>query len=424
MGRATETDCDQGLADRLQGWALEAGFDRAGVAGVEPIERGDVFLRWLDEGGHAGMEYLKNRLEARLDPKQILEGARSVLCVALHYHPLRLPLRNSEGQHSEGPPARRHDRGEPTLSTEPSEPTEPGDDLWPGVAKYARGRDYHNLMGKRLRKLACRIREAHPGTDTRWYVDTGPVLERELAARARLGVQGKNTCLLSREGSFFLLGELFSTLELNPDSAPAPAPTPPQEDREAPLTDLCGRCTRCLDHCPTGALTEPYRLDSNLCISYWTIEHRGPVPEPMREAIGKWVFGCDICQDVCPWNVREQEPVDRPDLELPPERRELDLIRLLTLSEDEYQERFRGNAMKRARREGLQRNAATVMGNLGDGRYIEPLEKALEEASDPAVREHAAWALQRIREKDSKDRGGRHEADDTETTDGVPSYPR
>lgn len=345
------------IATRLEAWALEAGFDRAGVAGLEPVERGEVYLRWLEEGAHAGMEYLRHRIEARLEPERILEGARSVLCVALQYEPLadRSPRRD----------------GSP-----------PVDDLWSGVAKYAHGRDYHNLMGKRLRKLARRIRDEIPGTDTRWYVDTGPVLERELAARAGIGVQGKNTCLLSREGSWFLLGELFLTLELPP---------------AAPLTDLCGRCTRCLDHCPTGALTEPYRLDSNLCISYWTIEHRGAVPEEMREQIGEWVFGCDVCQDVCPWNVRELEPAHHPDLHLPPRRAELDLVRLLAMSEEEYRERFRGNAMKRARLEGLKRNAATVMGNRGEERYVEPLRRALEEESDPAVREHAAWALERIR---------------------------
>jgi len=351
-------------AGLLKAWAREAGFDRAGVAGIEPIERGDVFLRWLEDGGHAGMEYLRNRVEARLDPARILDGARSVLCVALGYHPLA---------HPPAPPR------EPTAAA--GGPAAE-DDLWPGVAKYAHGRDYHNLMGKRLRKLARRVREGYPGTDTRWYVDTGPVLERELAARAGLGVQGKNTCLLSRQGSWFLLGELFLTLELAPD---------------APVTDLCGRCTRCLDRCPTGALTEPYRLESDLCISYWTIEHRGAVPEEMREAVGEWVFGCDVCQDVCPWNVRDREPVDRPELGLPPERAELDLIRLLAMSEEEYQERFRGSAMKRARREGLQRNAATAMGNRGDERYIEPLRRAQAETTDPAVREHAAWALERIR---------------------------
>lgn len=344
------------MAARLESWALEAGFDRAGVAGVEPVERGEVYLRWLEDDAHAGMGYLRNRIEARLEPERILEGARSVLCVALQYEPL-------EGGPQTGGPV-------------------PDNDLWPGVAKYAYGRDYHNLMGKRLKKLARRIRDELPGTDTRWYVDTGPVLERELAARAGIGVQGKNTCLLSRQGSWFLLGELFLTLELPP---------------AAPLTDLCGRCTRCLGHCPTGALTEPYRLDSNLCISYWTIEHRGAIPEPMREQIGEWVFGCDVCQDVCPWNVREQEPADHPDLHLPPRRAELDLIRLLAMTEGEYQERFRGNAMKRARLEGLKRNAATVMGNRREERYVEPLRRALEEETDPAVREHAAWALERIR---------------------------
>lgn len=336
----------------LKQWALESGFDRAGVAGVEPSRHGAAFLRWLERGDHAGMEWLERRVEERLEPQKILHGAaRSVLCVALQYHPLE---------------------GEP----------QPDGDLWPRVARYARGRDYHNLMGKRLRKLARRIRDELPGAETRWYVDTGPVLERELAARAGLGVAGKNTCLLSREGSYFLLGEIFLSLELAP---------------EAPLTDLCGRCTRCLDHCPTGALPEAYRLDSTKCISYWTIEHRGPIPEDMRPELEDWVFGCDVCQDVCPWNLRDQSASDEPDLRLPDERGELDLIGLLRLSEDAYRERFHGSPMQRARLDGLKRNAAVAMGNRGDARYVPALERCVAEEPDDMVREHAAWALDRIR---------------------------
>lgn len=361
MDSAPDASRPRELAVRLKEWARQAGFDRSGVAGVEPVARGGVYLRWLEQGRHAGMGYLARRVEARLEPERILEGARSVLCVALQYHPLEPP---QEGDAVEGTP---------------------GNDLWPGVARYARGRDYHNLMGKRLKKLARRIRQEFPGTDTRNYVDTGPVLERELAARAGLGVQGKNTCLLSRQGSWFLLGEIFTTLALPPD---------------APLTDLCGRCTRCLDHCPTGALPRAYELDANRCISYWTIEHRGALPREMREEMGLWVFGCDICQEVCPWNVRqgwrEGEKADHPDLHLPPERAELDLLALLSLERQEYLERFRGNAMKRARLEGLKRNAATAMGNRREERYVPGLARALEEEEDAGVKAHAAWALGEI----------------------------
>ncbi|HEX6202713.1 MAG TPA: tRNA epoxyqueuosine(34) reductase QueG, partial [Thermoanaerobaculia bacterium] len=251
-------------------------------------------------------------------------------------------------------------------------------------------RDYHNLMGKRLRRLARRLREEYPGADIRAYVDTGPVLERELAARAGLGVAGKNTCLLSREdGSWFLLGEVFTTLDLAPDE---------------PLADLCGRCTRCLDACPTGALPAPYRLEADRCISYWTIEHRGAVPEEMRRGLGDWVFGCDVCQEVCPWNLRWQHradrggrrPADHPDLRLPAHRARLDLAGLLGLGEAGYEETFRGSALQRARLAGLKRNAAIAMGNRGEARYVAPLAAALRDEPDPVVRGAAAWALGRI----------------------------
>lgn len=341
-------------ASLLKSWALESGFDRAGVAGLGPLEHGEALVRWLDRGDQAGMEYLGRRLEARLDPAQIFPGARSVLCVALQYH----PLTNGEGERQ----------------------PEPKGDLWRRVARYARGRDYHEVMGELLRILETRVREAFPDCETRRYVDTGPVLERELAARAGLGAVGKNTMLLHPEGgSWFLLGELFTSLDLAPDQ---------------PLADLCGSCTLCLDACPTGALPEPYRLDSNRCISNWTIEHRGPLPPEARRLVGGWVFGCDVCQEVCPWNAEPAAAV-HPEMELPPERGELTLERLLRLPREEYVERFRGSPMKRAKLAGLQRNAAVAMGNRLDSRYVGPLATALREG-EPVVRGHAAWALGRI----------------------------
>jgi epoxyqueuosine reductase len=333
----------------LKSWALAAGFDRAGVASLAPAESGGAFLRWLARGDQAGMKYLERRVDARLEPAAVLPGARSALCVALQYWPL-----SKEG--------------------------EPAGDLWPRVARYARGRDYHEVMGERLASVARRVEEKFPGAATRPYVDTGPVLERELAARAGLGAVGKNTNLLHPEaGSWFLLGELFTTLDLDPD---------------LPLADLCGSCTRCLDACPTGALPEPYRLDANRCISYWTIEHRGAIPEERRAEMGEWVFGCDICQEVCPWNA-EPAAGDHAELALPPERAELDLAGLLGLSRAEYVERFRGSPMKRPKLQGLKRNAAVAMGNRGDARYAPALARAIQE-EEPEVAEAAAWALGRI----------------------------
>jgi epoxyqueuosine reductase len=345
----------ENAADLLKAWALEAGFDRAGVAGLEPLEHGEALVSWLARGDQAGMEYLERRLEARVDPSQIFPGARSVLCVALQYH----PLYQEDGERQSDPPG----------------------DLWRRVARYARGQDYHDVMGSRLRALEERIRGAF-NCETRRYVDTGPVLERELAARAGMGAVGKNTMLLHPEGgSWFLLGELFLGLDLDPGPV-------------RPVEDLCGSCTLCLEACPTEALAEPYRLDSNRCISYWTIEHRGPLPEAARRMVGWWVFGCDVCQEVCPWN-REPAGAVHPEMELPAGRGELTLAGLLRLPREEYVERFRGSPMKRAKLEGLQRNAAVAMGNRRERRHVVPLAEALRDG-EPLVRGHAAWALGRI----------------------------
>jgi epoxyqueuosine reductase len=341
-------------ADLLKSWALEAGFDRAGVARLDPLENGGAYLHWLSREDQSGMGYMERRSETRIDPAQIFPGARSVLCVALQYHPL--------------------DREDGARQPEPA------GDLWRRVARYARGADYHEVMTERLKVIEARVREAFPDCESRRYVDTGPVLERGLAARAGLGAVGKNTMLLHPQaGSWFLLGELFLSLDLAPDQ---------------PLADLCGSCTLCLEACPTGALAEPYRLDSNKCISYWTIEHRGPLPPEARRMVGGWVFGCDVCQEVCPWNAAPAGSV-HPKMELPPERAELDLARLLRLSREEYVERFRGSPMKRAKLAGLQRNAAVAMGNRLESRYVAPLAEALREG-EPLVRGHAAWALGRI----------------------------
>ena len=343
------------IAEQLRSWAVDAGFTRAGVARLEPSAFGTFYRRWLERGHHAGMGWMEHRLEERDDPSRLLPGARSALCVALQYHPL-------EGEdEAEG-------------------------DLWPRVARYARGRDYHDIFGRRLKALAARIRGAWPGCETRPYVDTGPIRERELAARAGLGAVGKHTNLLHRRwGSWFLIGEILLTLDL---------------PEETPVADLCGKCTRCLDACPTGALPEAYRLDANRCISYWTIEHRGDLPEAVRPMLGEWVFGCDICQEVCPWNHRpkrgEPLPGDEPLLRLPAPRRELDLAGLLHLDRATYVERFQVAAMKRAKQEGLQRNAAVAMGNRRDPTYVPALRTALLCDPSPVVRRHAAWALGRI----------------------------
>jgi len=339
----------QDKAELLKSWALAEGFDLAGVAELEPSAHQATLRRWLERGDQASMSYLERRFDDRADTRRLLPGAASALCVALQYHPLE------------------------------AEP-EPVGDLWPGVARYAHGEDYHLVMERRLRRLGERIEAAFPGSRSRAYVDTGPILERELAARAGLGAIGKNTVLMHPEkGSWLLLGELLLTLELAPD---------------APFGDLCGSCTACLEACPTGALPEPFRLDSRRCISYWTIEHRGDLPESVARLLGPWVFGCDVCQEVCP--VNESVSGGREEsLRLPPSRRGLDLETLLGLSREEYVERFRRSPMKRAKLEGLQRNAAAAMGQRRDVRYLESLSRALSNES-PTVRSQAARSLASI----------------------------
>ncbi|MCL4838046.1 MAG: tRNA epoxyqueuosine(34) reductase QueG [Thermoanaerobaculia bacterium] len=346
------------LTERIKELARAAGFDRAGVAAAAPSGQEEALRAWLRRGDHAGMSWLARDPERRLRPADLPPGAVSIVVVALDYHP--------------GP-----ERG-----------GEPGGDLWPRVARYARGEDYHEVMGEGLRRLAAEVARIAPGARTRPYVDTGPLLEREIAARAGLGAVGKHTLLLHPEhGSWFLLGELLTDLDLVPDE---------------PLADPCGSCTRCLAACPTGALAAPYRLDARRCISYWTIEHRGPVPAEVRPGLGGWVFGCDLCQEACPWN-REPTPASEPRLGLPPERAALDLAGLLALDRDRYVDLFRRSPMKRAKLEGLQRNAALAAGDRADPAYRPALAGALRNPS-PAVREAAAWALSRIGGGPARDR--------------------
>ncbi|MBI4042348.1 MAG: tRNA epoxyqueuosine(34) reductase QueG [Deltaproteobacteria bacterium] len=298
--------------------ARAIGFDLCGIAQAETPSDYGHFLTWLDRGFAASMSYLAQRKEERRDPSSLLPGVKSMIICALNY------------------------RTTQQKSTELA----PGEG-W--IAQYALGEDYHRIMKEKLERLGDFLLECAGGNGRfKAYVDTGPILEKNYAARAGLGWMGKNTLLLHQElGSMFFLGEILTDIFLEPDQ---------------PTTDHCGSCRRCIDACPTGALVEPYVLDSNRCISYWTIEHRGEIPEEMENLTGHHLFGCDICQEVCPWN--QDAPLTKIDqFQARPESFRPQLKEIANLNEEAYQIRFRRSAVKRAKRSGLMRNAKIALAN-------------------------------------------------------------
>jgi epoxyqueuosine reductase len=337
------------LASRAKELALAVGFDLAGIARADAPEELRHFASWVGRGYAGEMGYLTDQVERRSALTSAFPWARSVLCVGLQY--------DTPEPYSTGAPA---DRG------------------W--ISRYAWGDDYHEVMGAMLARVAERLRAVAGEFVSRAYVDTGPIVERAYAAAAGVGAWGKNTCLLHPEhGSWFFLGELVTDLDLPSD---------------LPRTDMCGSCTACLDACPTGALPAAYVLDATRCISYLTIELKGAIPEEQREGIGRHVFGCDICQDVCPWNHRRRRQggaafAARPGLVAPP------LEDLAGLGPEPFAARFKRSPVKRARRRGLLRNVAVALGNSGD-LHKRPVLERLASDADPLVREHALWALRKL----------------------------
>jgi len=331
--------------------ALALGFDLCRITSAAPPASGNRFEAWLEAGHHGTMEYLARNAARRLDPNLVLPGSRSVICLAVSYH---------------------HKAPSPTAATTTTTTT------IGRIARYSRFADYHEIVGAKLRELAAFV-DAHgePGTRSLAYVDTGPVLERDLAQRAGLGFIGKHTNLISRDlGNWFFLAEILTTAQLDPD--------PPEPNR-------CGSCTRCLSACPTGALVEPFVLDARRCIAFLTIELKGSIPVEWRPALGTRIFGCDDCLEACPWNrfAREANLMRahvRDDLELP------DLVELLSLDDAAFRSRFRGTPIARAKRRGLLRNVAVALGNLGDPAALPALERAAQDA-EPLVAEHASWAI-------------------------------
>lgn len=351
-----------GLESWIKAQAYSIGFDLAGIAAPGPAESRAAFDNWLASGFAGNMTYMQRTADKRRDSRLPFPGARSALVVALDYG----------GRSPAG-----------------------------AVARYARGNDYHDVMLEKLHELHSRIERRTGGTVSgKAYVDTGPLLERELARTAGLGWFGKNTNLINpRLGSYFFIGTLLLDLPLTADA-------PFEEDR-------CGTCTRCLDACPTGAFVEPRVLDATRCISYLTIELRGEIPERLRAPIGNHAYGCDICQEVCPWNVRFARDLTATELAPRAETGESDPRTWLTLDDDAFRTRFRDSPMKRAKRRGLARNAAVVLGNRRDPADVPVLARALNDP-EPLVRAHAAWALGRIGSEDAYAALARHAAGETD----------
>jgi epoxyqueuosine reductase len=342
----------QELTARVKAEALRLGFDLVGVTGPAPPPHLDVYHQWLEAGRHGNMAYLANEraVHMRSDPRLILPGCQSILVTAVSYLP-------------EGHPHEMENA--------------------PRVASYAQGDDYHDVLIDRLERLVSFI-ETQVGRSVphHMYTDTGPMLEREIAQRSGLGWIGKNTCLIHpSRGSYLLLAELLLGIQLEPDA-------PFESDR-------CGTCTRCIDACPTSCILPDRTIDARLCISYLTIEHKGVIPHELREKIGDWLFGCDICQQVCPWN-RFAEPTKDPAFQPRPFLKSPDLERFLNLEADAWTEPLRGSPLLRPRRRGLLRNAAIVAGNNCDHAVIPHLIELMLHDPEPLVRGHAAWALGQI----------------------------
>jgi epoxyqueuosine reductase len=350
----------ENLKEGIKVKASQLGFILAGVTTPEPPSHYSTFERWLAQGRYGTMGYLateRSRLR-RADPREIMPECKSILVLATPYSPPSTGMQANEAR----------------------------------VASYAWGADYHDVLPERMKSLVQFIEEqVGSPVKNRWYTDTGPILERDLAQRAGIGWIGKNTCLIHpRHGSYFLLSEILLDLDLEPDSPF--------------VTDHCGTCTRCIDACPTNCILPDRTIDATRCISYLTIELKEEIPVALRDKIGNWVFGCDICQMVCPWNrfAEEGDPAfgdDNPAEQLTGE---------LSISAQEFNQRFKGTPVKRAKRRGYLRNVAVALGNTGDMHALPVLQNALND-EEPLVREHAQWAIRKIKQRVGETRHGKPE---------------
>jgi epoxyqueuosine reductase len=349
---APGSDTPRTRARAVKALAREAGFDVVGIAAATPFEATRQFLRArIASGVFAGLAWFTaERADVAADPRNLLPDVRSIVAVALSYRTEEPPEEDARGP-----------RGR--------------------VARYAWARDYHDVLKQRMATVVTAMQQRFGSGECRTLVDTARIVDRAVAQRAGTGWYGKNTNIINPiYGSWVVLGEILTSLDLAPDP---------------PLRKHCGACSLCIQACPTGAITAPYELDNSRCISYLTIEQRGPIPRELRPLMGDWIFGCDICQEVCPPARKGQVANHPPFQAVGSDVARPALIPLLALSEEEFRARFAGSPIKRAKREGLQRNVAVALGNSGDARAVPALIAALETAS-PLVRAHCAWALGRL----------------------------
>jgi epoxyqueuosine reductase len=371
------------LKETIRQRARALGFDACRFTTADPPDSAPHLQRWLEAGHHGDMQYLSRNARKRMDPREVLPGARTVISLAVSYASgpeAQLQGVPGHGRGSDSPAGLGPKALAPVTDAAPP-PARPFRGV---VARYAQFTDYHAVLGRPLQSLAAFVDQlGGPGVRSLWYVDTGPILERDLAQRAGVGFIGKHTNLISRSlGNWFFLAEIITTLALEPDK---------------PERNHCGNCTRCLTACPTGAIVAPFQLDARRCISYLTIELRGPIPSELRPAIGGRVFGCDDCLAVCPWNRFAGEghllrPHARADLATP------DLLELLALDDAGFRARFAGTPLLRAQRAGLLRNACVALGNIGDASCLPALQRAASSA-EALIAEHARWAIEQIQKR-------------------------
>src|SRR6266513_1852027 len=365
--------------EKLVAYALELGFDSCRIASAATPRHAKEFRSWLGDGAAGEMQWMERGAEKRCDPERVLPGVRSVIVVALNYWQGR-ELETKERRFTN----RRADGGLESAAPWGSATPETAKGR---IARYAWGDDYHDLMLARLEKLSAFLAER--GGSQKCYVDTGPILERDHAAEAGVGWHGKSTMLIDAKlGTWFFLGEILTTLDFPPD--------PPQTDR-------CGSCTRCITACPTGAITEPHRLDARRCISYLTIELKGSIPVELRPLIGDRIYGCDDCLEACPWNrfaaiSRDARFAARPAVNMR-------LRDYLAIDDAKFRELFRGSPIRRIKRRGFLRNVCVALGNAGDEGDLPALRRAAADP-EPLIAEHATWAISRILARTASTRFG------------------